>query len=369
MCNADVSHLCPRTGCLPPCHWLQWGRRARWSRGGYCSYCGYRSGRPPRESVCRCCGCCCCAVEGRVGVHGAHLGHPVAAEKKIKKNAPTHTNEWGQKNRGINPRPAHVRRLTIIASFFSVESWMVMRSISWFRPSTLLRNRGADDLEMGMGIRMVLGIGDYRKNRQMPAVRVYAAHTDVCRVFAVAKSLLFTDRETKEELNTQWLRRQPLQFCLLYLTGCMKSTATQGQRAKAPPTRVLCRAKLTCDWMMVWLPLNGDLRSLSLRWRLLRLLRWSCWRNFAICVTGKCNADVSEDVEKRSSRFNKFGLHLFELMQDVWLQARNWPPWAGRCSHRRPSVYESLSSSHLPRPWGSGTITYWLKLQSHSQLS
>lgn len=104
MCNMDVGHLCPRTGCLPPCHWLQWGRRARWSRGGYCSYCGYRSGRPLRESVCRCCGCCCFAVEGRAGVHGAHLGHPAAAVKK------THTQEWGHKNRGINPRPAHVRR-------------------------------------------------------------------------------------------------------------------------------------------------------------------------------------------------------------------------------------------------------------------
>lgn len=34
---------------------------------------------------------------------------------------------------------------------------------------------------------------------------------------------------------------------------------------------------------MVWLPLNGDLRSLSRRWRLLRLLRWSCCRNLAIC--------------------------------------------------------------------------------------
>ena len=39
---------------------------------------------------------------------------------------------------------------------------------------------------------------------------------------------------------------------------------------------------ITCDWMMAWLPLNGDLRSLSLRWRLLRLLRWSCWRSLAI---------------------------------------------------------------------------------------
>ena len=39
----------------------------------------------------------------------------------------------------------------------------------------------------------------------------------------------------------------------------------------------------TCDWMMPWPPLNGDLRSLSLRWRLLRLLRWSCCRNLAIC--------------------------------------------------------------------------------------
>lgn len=37
---------------------------------------------------------------------------------------------------------------------------MVMRSISWLRPSTLLRKRGADDLDIGMGIRMVLGIGD-----------------------------------------------------------------------------------------------------------------------------------------------------------------------------------------------------------------
>lgn len=76
---------------------------------------------------------------------------------------------------------------TMVSSFSGV-SLMMMRSISWFRPSTLFRKRGADDLDIGMGIRMALGIGD-------------------------------------------------------------------------------------CDWMMVWLPLNGDLRSLSLRWRLLRLLR------------------------------------------------------------------------------------------------
>lgn len=43
---------------------------------------------------------------------------------------------------------------------------MVMRSISWFRPSTLLRKRGADDLEMGMGMRMVLGIGDCKHNNK-----------------------------------------------------------------------------------------------------------------------------------------------------------------------------------------------------------
>lgn len=49
---------------------------------------------------------------------------------------------------------------------------------------------------------MVLGIGDYRKNRQTPAVSVDAAHTDVYRDFAVVKSNLFTDRETKE-LKTQ----------------------------------------------------------------------------------------------------------------------------------------------------------------------
>lgn len=50
--------------------------------------------------------------------------------------------------------------LTTMVSSFSGVSWMVMRSISWLRPSTLLRKRGADDLDMGMGIRMVLGIGD-----------------------------------------------------------------------------------------------------------------------------------------------------------------------------------------------------------------
>lgn len=38
-------------------------------------------------------------------------------------------------------------------------------------------------------------------------------------------------------------------------------------------THTLCLNQITCDWMMAWLPLNGDLRSLSLRWRLLRLLR------------------------------------------------------------------------------------------------
>lgn len=170
--------------------------------------------------------------------------------------------------------------------------------------------------------------------------------------------------------SEQPLQLQEVSFVFNLLNEIYSYTGTT---SLSPPTCVLCLAKITCDWMMVWLPLNGDLRSLSLRWRLLRLLRWSCWRNFAICFTGKCNADVtdvSEDIGKRSSRFNKFGLYLFGLMQDVGLQARNWPPWAGRCSHRRPSVYESLSSSHLPRPWGSGTNTYWLKLQSaHSQLS
>lgn len=50
--------------------------------------------------------------------------------------------------------------LTTMVSSFSGASWMVMRSISWLRPSTLLRKRGADDLDIGMGIRMVLGIGD-----------------------------------------------------------------------------------------------------------------------------------------------------------------------------------------------------------------
>lgn len=50
---------------------------------------------------------------------------------------------------------------------------------------------------------MVLGIGDYRKNRQTPAVSVYAAHTDAYRVFSVVKSILITDGETKEELETQ----------------------------------------------------------------------------------------------------------------------------------------------------------------------
>lgn len=73
--------------------------------------------------------------------------------------------------------------------------------------------------------------------------------------------------------------------------------------------------------------------------------------------------DIHKEKENRSPCFIKF---LFGLMQDVWLQAnaRDSPPWAGRCSRRRPSVYESLSSSHLPRPWGSGTNTSWLKLQS-----
>lgn len=43
---------------------------------------------------------------------------------------------------------------------------MMMRSISWLRPSTLLRKRGADDLDIGMGIRMVLGIGDCKTHTQ-----------------------------------------------------------------------------------------------------------------------------------------------------------------------------------------------------------
>lgn len=109
---------------------------------------------------------------------------------KKNKTPHTHTGEWGQKNRGINPRPAHVRWLTTIASSFSVESWMVMRSISWFRPSMLLRNRGADDFEMGMGIRMVLGIGDYRKTRQTPAVSVYAAHSGRVQSFRCCQEYL-----------------------------------------------------------------------------------------------------------------------------------------------------------------------------------
>lgn len=57
----------------------------------------------------------------------------------------------------------------------------------------------------------------------------------------------------------------------------------------------------TCDWMMVWLPLNGDLRSLSLRWRLLRLLRWSCWRNLAIWKKNQILKKNKVDVGFRSS--------------------------------------------------------------------
>lgn len=41
----------------------------------------------------------------------------------------------------------------------------MMRSISWLRPSTLFRKRGADDLDIGMGIRMVLGIGDCKTHK------------------------------------------------------------------------------------------------------------------------------------------------------------------------------------------------------------
>lgn len=86
-----LDHLCPHRGCLRQRRWGWWGRRARWSRVGYCSCYGYRSGHPPRVSVCRCCGCCCCAAGGRVGVHGAHLGHPGAIEHITRTNEVTKT--------------------------------------------------------------------------------------------------------------------------------------------------------------------------------------------------------------------------------------------------------------------------------------
>lgn len=41
---------------------------------------------------------------------------------------------------------------------------------------------------------------------------------------------------------------------------------------------------LTWVWLIaIWLPWRGDWRSLSLLWRLLCLLRWSCCLSLAIC--------------------------------------------------------------------------------------
>lgn len=59
-------------------------------------------------------------------------------------------------------------------------------------------------------------------------------------------------------------------------------TVVQEQPVIRTQAQMLAAGMPTCDWMIAWLPLKGDLRSLSRRWRLLRLLRWSCCRNFAI---------------------------------------------------------------------------------------
>ncbi len=61
---------------------------------------------------------------------------------------------------------AEKKALTTMISSRSTESRMMMRSISWLSPSMLLRNLGGVDLEMGMGIRMVLGIWDWEWKRE-----------------------------------------------------------------------------------------------------------------------------------------------------------------------------------------------------------
>lgn len=68
------------------------------------------------------------------------------------------TKHGGGSEQNWSPASEEHGRLTTMVSSFSGVSRMMMRSISWFRPSTLLRKRGAEDLDIGMGIRMVLGI-------------------------------------------------------------------------------------------------------------------------------------------------------------------------------------------------------------------
>lgn len=187
--------------------------------------------RPPPEGVCV---SMLRVLLLRCGGTGGGARCPSGTSCGCRKKPPhTHTHEWGQKNRGINPRTAHIRRLTTIGSSFSVESWMVMRSISWFRPSTLLRNRGADDFEMGMGISMVLGIGDYRKTGRRQQL-VFMPHTRTRTEFQLLSRVFYSPIE---RLKKNWKHNDfratfaITRECLLYLTRCMKSTATRGHRA------------------------------------------------------------------------------------------------------------------------------------------
>ncbi len=53
--------------------------------------------------------------------------------------------------------------LTISCSSLSPVSRIMMRSISWFSPSTLFRKRETEDLEMGIEIRTLFGIGAWNR--------------------------------------------------------------------------------------------------------------------------------------------------------------------------------------------------------------
>lgn len=86
-----------------------------------------------------------------------------------------------------------------MVSSFSGASWMVMRSISWLRPSTLLRKRGAEDLDIGMGIRMVLGIGDCKTQTQtwLQFMSTLRLRTEVAVTFMKLKESASTEKKIR----------------------------------------------------------------------------------------------------------------------------------------------------------------------------
>lgn len=90
-------------------------------------------------------------------------------------------------------------------SSLSTVSRMMMRSISWLSPSMLFRNLGGVDLEMGMGIRMVLGIWDWEWKRGKGTMLLQKCVYGSTNIPAVGKTSLLCNpvwkTPTQAELN------------------------------------------------------------------------------------------------------------------------------------------------------------------------